>query len=215
MSNRKISIICILLYVFFFEILTRLIDYLKIGLIYGLIVNLIMTILWAVVTYLFLKKYLIDNRPDLFDGEISYHNIEEIQDKDVQYAVVVAKFNDKWIFIRHKEGGAWEIPNGKRETYEEIFKTAERMLIEKTGAKAFAISPLYIYAVNRNSGVTYGLLCYSEIVEFGDTLGMEAIEVKEFDEIPDDLTYPLIQPELFRKVKENAEEIRIKSKSFT
>lgn len=215
MSNKKIVIICILLYVFFFEILTRLIDDLKIEIIYGLIANIILTILWAVITYLFLKKYLIDNRPDLFNGEISYHSIEEVQDKDVQYAVVVAEFKDKWIFIRHKEGGAWEIPNGRRETYEDIFKTAERMLIEKTGAKTFAISPLYIYSVNRNSGVTYGLLCYSEVVEFGDRLGMEAIEIKEFDEIPDHLTYPLIQPELFRKVKENAEENRIKSKSFT
>ena len=215
MSNKKIGIICILLYFFFFVVLTRLIDYIKLGLICGLVVNLILVILWAAVTYLVLIKYLIDNRPDLFDGEISFHTIEDIQDNDVLYAVVVPRFNDKWVFVRHKESESWEIPSGKRKNHEDIFKTAEKMVIEKTGAKTYTISPICIYSVNRNSGVTYGLLCYSEIIEFGNTSGAESIEVKEFDEIPDNLTYPLIQPELFRKVKENAEENMMKSKSFT
>ena len=54
---------------------------------------------------------------------------------------------------------------------------------------------------------TFGLLCFAEITEFAKELHSEMEKVVLMDELPENWTYPLIQPKLIEKylqVKNNS-----------
>ena len=134
--------------------------------------------------------------------EIGFHNIGEVANEDLKFAVIVSKFQDQWIFVRHKDRDTWEIPGGHRELGENINETAKRELFEETGAKEFSIESICEYSVTRdNVNTTYGRLYFSHIKELDKLPNFEIKEIKLFDELPESLTYPEIQPYLFEKVK--------------
>lgn len=132
--------------------------------------------------------------------KIEFFDPSDVDERLLKYAVIVTKFKSKWIFVRHEERSTWEIPGGRREYNEKILETAERELVEETGAKAFNLKPISIYSVTNGNEKSYGLLCYAEIIEFGNPLCMEICEIAECDSMPENLTYPSIQPHLFEKV---------------
>ncbi|MDF2473300.1 MAG: hydrolase [Anaerocolumna sp.] len=68
---------------------------------------------------------------------VSFYNENEIQDELLKFAVIAARYQEKWIFCRHKERVTWEIPGGHREVGEDILDTARRELYEETGAIYF------------------------------------------------------------------------------
>jgi len=108
--------------------------------------------------------------------------------------------------VRHKNRKTWEIPGGHREVNEKINDTASRELFEETGATKFSLTPVCIYSVERNKDINYtesfGQLFYSEIEVLDNLPDLEISEIKLCDSIPNDLTYPLIQPFLHNKVLE-------------
>ena len=113
------------------------------------------------------------------------------------FAVIMAKCQGKWIFCRHRERVTWEIPGGHRETDEKPDQTAARELWEETGALKSRIVPVCAYSFG-----DYGMLYYAEISELGSIPeGSEIAEAVCFDYLPDELTYPHIQPALFEKVQ--------------
>ncbi len=73
----------------------------------------------------------------------------------------MARYNDKWIFVMHRERATWELRGGKREDNETILQTAERELREETGAQKFELKPHYSYSVSGESKKSFGLLCYA------------------------------------------------------
>ena len=95
-----------------------------------------------------------------------------------------------------------------REAGEDIFETAKRELQEETGAIKFEIKPICVYSVTGKTRVndtgeeTFGLLCFAEITEFEKELHSEMEKVVFMDELPENWTYPLIQPKLIEN-KEN------------
>ena len=54
-------------------------------------------------------------------------------------------------------------------------------------------------SVNENGEETFGLLCFAEIREFSGQLDSEMEKVVLMDELPQNWTYPLIQPKLIEK----------------
>lgn len=135
--------------------------------------------------------------------KVTFHKQTDIPDSKFKFAVICAKYNGKWIFCRHKERTVWEIPGGHRELSEDIGKTARRELIEETGANAFDIIPLTAYCVEKDGEKTYGMLFFAEVSELGDIpFDSEIKEISLFDTIPDELTYPEIQPYLYKFVLE-------------
>jgi 8-oxo-dGTP diphosphatase len=48
---------------------------------------------------------------------------------------------------------------------------------------------------------TFGLLCFAEIISFGALPDYEMEQLILREEMPSELTYPLIQPKLIEKVK--------------
>ena len=127
--------------------------------------------------------------------KVTFH--ETAEDSQIKYAVIAARYKDKWVLCRHKERSTYEIPGGHRETGETVDETAKRELYEETGAIEFDIQPISLYKVD-----DYGMLYFADIKKFGELPQMEIAEIFFFDDLPDNLTYPLIQPALFEKAKD-------------
>lgn len=123
----------------------------------------------------------------------------------MKFAVIISKSNGKWVFCKHKERDTFEVPGGHRESGEEIMETAKRELQEETGAVRFDIKPVCVYSVtgknhvNESGEETFGLLCYADIIEFSDQLNSEMEKVVLMEQLPENWTYPFIQPRLIEK----------------
>ena len=138
---------------------------------------------------------------------VNFFKWDEIDDNDLLFAVIVSRFQGKWILAKHKDRETWEIPGGHRETGEDINITASRELQEETGAKEFRLMPICIYSVikeesdnTKHPTSTFGGLYFAEITELGDLPKLEIEKIQLFDKLPSELTYPEIQPCLLDKV---------------
>lgn len=131
---------------------------------------------------------------------------DSVADELLKFAVVVSRYDGKWVFCKHKERDTYEAPGGHREADEDILDTAKRELQEETGAVKFSIEPVCVYSVTGKNRVndtgeeTFGLLCYADIEEFSGTLDSEMEQVVLLEKLPDNWTYPLIQPKLIEKI---------------
>lgn len=126
---------------------------------------------------------------------------ESVSDGSLKYAVIAARYNGKWVWCRHRERATFEIPGGHREAGENISDTARRELYEETGAVRYDIFPVCVYSVDRDGTETFGMLYFSEIYELEAELHSEIECIRLFDDLPEELTYPDIQPFLFDKVR--------------
>lgn len=131
--------------------------------------------------------------------KIEFYEIGKIDDKDLTFAVISTIYQGKWVYVRHKERKSWEIPGGHREIGEAINNTATRELFEETGAKEFTLKSVCDYSMNDSNGKLFGRLFFCEISKMGILPNSEIEEVKLFDELPKNLTYPNIQPHLYEK----------------
>ena len=137
--------------------------------------------------------------------QVELLDIGQINDEELKFAVIVSKLNGKFIYVRHKERKTWEVPGGHRELNEDIDDTAARELKEETGAVKFDIKPICDYLCNyslqgKNDNKSYGRLYYAEIQELGELPNLEIGEVALFEQMPENLTYPQIQPILLGEV---------------
>ncbi len=132
---------------------------------------------------------------------------DTVDDALLKFAVIISRSNGKWVFCKHKERDTYEIPGGHREAGEDILETAKRELQEETGAVRFDMKPICVYSVtgknrvNQTGEETFGLLCFAEIMEFSDKLESEMEKVVLMEELPENWTYPLIQPKLIEEYK--------------
>ena len=134
--------------------------------------------------------------------KVNFYELNTIEDNKLKFAVMMTRFNGQWIYARHKDRNTWEIPGGHREKNENINDTASRELFEETGSTKFRLTPICIYSVEKDEDESFGQLFYAEVDELDAILHFEISEINLFDGIPDNLTYPLIQPYLHKKVLE-------------
>lgn len=119
----------------------------------------------------------------------------------LKFAVICAKTDGKFVFCKHKMRDTLEFPGGHREPEEFIVDTAKRELREETGAKDFTLEPVCIYGVKEgNADETYGMLCVADIASF-EPFDSEIEKIIITDTLPDNWTYPTIQPYLLEELK--------------
>ena len=132
---------------------------------------------------------------------------EEADDSQLKFAVIISRSGGKWVMCKHKDRETYEIPGGHREDGEKIIDAAIRELKEETGAKRFVIKPVCVYSVSGRNMInpcgdeSFGMLYCADIEEFESELHSEIESVALFDNIPNELTYPLIQPELIAEAQ--------------
>jgi 8-oxo-dGTP diphosphatase len=119
------------------------------------------------------------------------------------YSVISAKYDDKWIFVRHQDRSTWEIAGGHIETGESSFEAAGRELMEETGAIRFDLICIATYSVKKEGETGWGRLYLAEVYELGPVPDVSEIaEIMLSDHLPGNLTHPDIQPHLFNKTLE-------------
>lgn len=128
---------------------------------------------------------------------------DEAEDSLLKFAVIVSKYNGKWVFCKHKQRETLEVPGGHREIGEKIGETAKRELYEETGAVDFKIKPICVYSVisdDIDAEETFGMLYFADIKAFECELHSEIEKIYLLDDLPSEWTYPLIQPKLIDEI---------------
>lgn len=123
---------------------------------------------------------------------------DEVEDSLLKFAVIISKYEGKWVFCKHRERDTYEAPGGHREAGENILETAKRELNEETCATQFDISPICVYSVidTEKNTETFGMLYFADIKAFEGELHSEIEKIIITQNLPTKWTYPLIQPKL-------------------
>ena len=133
---------------------------------------------------------------------------DQALDSDLTFAVIAARYEDRWLLCRHRDRQTWEMPGGHREPGESIYQTAQRELLEETGVAECQLEAVSAYGVYTEDGQrTYGGLFFAEGEELGRRPeGSEIAENRLMEGLPEHMTYPDIQPVLLQRVQQWLEE---------
>ena len=119
----------------------------------------------------------------------------------LKYSVIIAEYNHKLIYCKHRKRTTYELPGGHIEPGETALQAAKRELFEETGAIAFDITPICIYSVDNQ---TFGGLFYASITNLGPIPASSEMEkIDLFDTPPQNQTYQAIQLALLQKYYES------------
>jgi len=125
------------------------------------------------------------NRPEGNLMSSYWYEIDQINQDKIKYVIILATYKARYIIIKNKKRGGWEIPGGNRETGESILAAASRELFEETGAYNFDIEPYGVYELNGSFGVVF----FSNVLELTDLPDYGIEEIKFVEELPENLNF--------------------------
>ncbi|MEK4661404.1 NUDIX domain-containing protein [Priestia sp. FSL H7-0729] len=114
-----------------------------------------------------------------------WFDLDELDPELIKFAVIIAKYNHKFIIIKNRKRGGWEIPGGNKEMGETILHTASRELYEETGAVHFELTPYGVYEWNGS----FGMVSYAEVILLGSLPESEIDEIKLVDVLPEGMNF--------------------------
>lgn len=127
---------------------------------------------------------------------------EDVADDQIRFVVAAVRYQEKWVFSRHKARSTWDMPGGRREAGETVSEAMRRELWEETGATKADVCPAFAYSVTREGATTYGMVFYVQVQKLGPLpSAYEMTEICIADRMPEKLTWPEIQPALFSWVQ--------------
>ncbi len=126
--------------------------------------------------------------------------------KFYKYVVTLSEFQGKILLSRHKSRTTWETQGGHIESGETPLEAAKRELYEESGATEYTIEPLCDYWAGEKGTDDWanGVVFRAVIQRLGPMPESEMAEVKGFDVLPENLTYPQITPVLFQYLQGGA-----------
>jgi len=140
--------------------------------------------------------------------KVELHTINELQ--NYRYVIIFARYQNKWLYSRHKDRETFESPGGHIEPGETPLQAAKRELYEETGALVFNIQPAFDYSVHTSVDFANGQVFFAQIEQLGPLPESEICEVRLYDTIPDKMTYPQVLPVLHHKIQGCMEYIKYK-----
>jgi 8-oxo-dGTP diphosphatase len=101
------------------------------------------------------------------------------------FAYAIAFSGDEFVMVRHR-GRAWEMPGGRLEEGESFEQAAVREFAEETGMALEPVAELMVEGGRVVVGLAHSRCCspaHSDEVE----------DVRLFKELPEDLSFPLVE----------------------
>lgn len=125
--------------------------------------------------------------------------VNELQ--DYKYVVVLSEYKGKILLSRHKDRTTWETQGGHIEPGETPLAAAKRELYEESGAVKYEIEPLCdCWAGDENTHQGAGGMVFTAAIhELAAMPESEMAEIRTFEQLPENLTYPQITPVLFSR----------------
>ena len=116
-----------------------------------------------------------------------------------KYVVVCACYRGQWLLSRHRERDTWETQGGHIEPGETPVMAARRELYEESGVQDAEIIPVCDYCGFTDRGHANGVVFLAVVHEMGELPQSEMAEVRLFDALPENLTYPNVSPRLYQE----------------
>lgn len=113
-----------------------------------------------------------------------------------KYTVICSNYEGKWILSRHKKRDTWETQGGHIETGETPQECAKRELFEESGIKDVDLYPVCDYWGFNHRSSSNGMVFLAVVHSLGELPESEMKEIKLFDTLPCELTYPQTTPKL-------------------
>ena len=126
-----------------------------------------------------------------------------IHQQQLTYVVMAARYQEEWIFVRHRDRSTWEVPAGHIEPGESADQAAVRELYEEAGVVRSHLVHCCDYSVSAKGKTEHGRLYGATVEELDSTLEHEIEEIMLSDRLPQSLTYPEVQTILFKRAKEH------------
>ena len=118
-----------------------------------------------------------------------------------KYVVTLSFHQGKIVLSRHRQRETWETQGGHIEQGETALEAARRELWEESGAEVYDLRPLCEYWAGDETGSACGRAFTAEIASFSPLPDSEMAEIRFFDALPENLTYPDITPVLFAEAQ--------------
>lgn len=136
-------------------------------------------------------------------AEVQRYDTGTIDAEKLAFAVICSRHQGQWLFVRHKHRDTWEVPGGHREPGESIDQAAARELVEETGALEYILRPVCDYSVQYDGQPpSFGRIFFAQVESLGALPPLEIAEVIRRERMPEQMTYPHIQPFLLTWVNE-------------
>ncbi len=121
--------------------------------------------------------------------------------KDYKFVVVCTFYKGKPVLSRHAKRDTWETQGGHIEAGETPMDAAKRELFEESGITDAEIFPVCDYHGYDDLGFANGVTFAAVAEHLSELPPYEMAEVKVFETLPGDLTYPAVTPVLFEQAK--------------
>ena len=124
--------------------------------------------------------------------------------KPLKYVVILSRYEGRILLSRHRMRNTWETQGGHIELGETPLEAARRELYEESGAVEYAIVPLFDYrSEDKDTGRgANGVVFAADIRTLGKLPDSEMAEVRTFDALPENVTYPALTPDLFARLEQ-------------
>lgn len=116
---------------------------------------------------------------------------------DLMFVVILSRMGEKILLSRHRARSTWETQGGHIEPGETPEEAARRELYEESGAVQYTMIRAFDYRAWDEHGGANGAVFIAEITQLSPLPLSEMAEVRTFDALPENLTYPGITPVLW------------------
>ena len=130
------------------------------------------------------------------------------------YVVICSFYEDKVILSRQRNRQTWETQGGHIEEGESPLEAAKRELFEESGILNAAIIPVCDYDGYDSDSHANGMVFAAVVRELGRLPDSEMEEVRLFDQLPRELSYPLVTPTLVEEASKTIKEIHSFAKGW-
>lgn len=116
-----------------------------------------------------------------------------------KYVVVCSYYQGKWVLSKHINRDTWETQGGHIEINETPMDAAKRELYEESGITDATLYPVCDYYGYNSRSHSNGVVFLAIVKSFGTIPKSEMKEIKGFDKLPNNLTYPEVTPLLIEE----------------